>query len=287
MSKRSKDRSSAPPAARQLNLQAAIQALQMQRPDETERIASAIAASETKNVLALQLWGHALLIQNRPGEAVRPLESAIGVSDEPAIATLLAAALAGSGRQDEALALLGRTAARRPLYPPACLEYSAQLSKGGRLDEATAALENGLVAAPGSAELRLELGFHHLRRNARAKARATFEQIVTAHPDRTDAVAALAKVLAMDGKYIVAAEAYRRVLAQHPNDMMARNNLAICLLEAGDRAAGEMSLRDVVRGVPQMAGQAMSALASASHGRFFLRPSGAAAFLRNAEGSDV
>jgi hypothetical protein len=61
---------------------------------------------------------------------------------------------------------------------------------------------------------------------------------------------------------------------------VTRNNLGACLLEIGEREAGEATLRAAARGVPQMAGQAITSLASASHGRFFLRPSAAAKFLR-------
>jgi hypothetical protein len=52
------------------------------------------------------------------------------------------------------------------------------------------------------------------------------------------------------------------------------------LLEMGDRDAGEASLRAATRGIPQLAGQAITSLAAASHGRFFLRPSAVAKFLR-------
>ncbi len=61
---------------------------------------------------------------------------------------------------------------------------------------------------------------------------------------------------------------------------MTRNNLGLCLLEMGQREAGEASLRAATRGDPQMAGRALTSLAAASHGRFFLRPSAAVKFLR-------
>jgi hypothetical protein len=61
---------------------------------------------------------------------------------------------------------------------------------------------------------------------------------------------------------------------------VSRNSLGICLLELGERDAGEANLREAMRGAPQMAGQAITSLAAASHGRFFLRPSAAAKFLR-------
>jgi hypothetical protein len=51
------------------------------------------------------------------------------------------------------------------------------------------------------------------------------------------------------------------------------------LLEMGERTAGEATLRSATQSGAQMAGLAITALASTSHGRFFLRPSAAAKFL--------
>jgi hypothetical protein len=48
----------------------------------------------------------------------------------------------------------------------------------------------------------------------------------------------------------------------------------------GERDAGEASLRAATGGDPHMTGQAITSLAASSHGRFFLRPSAVAKFLR-------
>ena len=264
-------------------LQGAVQAMRMQRPDEAERITREVLRTDRNNILALQILGHALLMMNRAADAIVPLETAAARSNEPSIETLYAGALAGVGRRDDALAQLQRTIARRPLYPPAVLELSAQLAKANRLDEATGALEAGLAIAPDALDLRMELGFHHLKRNDRTTAQTMFAAVLTTAPGRMDAHIALAKVMALDGNYAAAVETYQRVLAHQPGDVMTRNNLAICLLELNRREAGEASLRDAVRAVPQIAGHAITALAAASHGRFFLRPSAAAEFLRGAK----
>jgi hypothetical protein len=60
---------------------------------------------------------------------------------------------------------------------------------------------------------------------------------------------------------------------------MTRNSLAVCQLELGERETGEANLRAATRDAPQMVGLAIASLASASHGRFFLRPSTVAKFL--------
>jgi Tfp pilus assembly protein PilF len=251
----------------------------MQRPHEAERLAEGVLKSNRGNALAAEVLGRALLMQNRADEAIVPLERAVRRDGNPAIETLLATALAAIGRSDEALDQLRRTMARRPAFPPAFLEAAGQLGKIGRLEEALAALEDGLALTPDAADLRMELGFLSVKHNDRAKARALFLQVLAAAPERHDALLALARVMALDGEYAAAADCYRRALGLRPDDAVTRNNLGICLLEMGERDAGEASLRAAMRGDPHTTGRAITSLAAASHGRFFLRPSAAAKFL--------
>ena len=253
--------------------------MRMQRPLEAERLAADVLKSDRGNALAAQILGRALLMQNRAEEAIVPLERAARRSDDPTVETLLAAALAGVGRSDEALDQLRRTTARRPPFPPAFLEQAVQLGKLGRVEEAIAVLESGLALTPGALDLRMELGFLHLRRNDRARARILFLEVQAAAPERQDVLAALAKVMAMDGEYAAAADIYRRVLGLRPDDAVTRNSLAVCQLELGERETAEANLRAATRDAPQMVGLAIASLASASHGRFFLRPSAVAKFL--------
>src|SRR3978361_3157 len=136
----SKHPSSANPA-----LERAILALRMSRPDEAERLAERVLKSDRGNALAAQVLGRALLMQNRAAEAIVPLERAARRSDDPAIETELAVALAAGGarrcgvvpaiapevavalaavgRRDEALDQLRQTTARRPPFPPAFVEH--------------------------------------------------------------------------------------------------------------------------------------------------------------------
>ena len=72
----------------------------------------------------------------------------------------------------------------------------------------------------------------------------------------------------------------RQVLAVRPDDALTRANLAACLLEMGEREAGETNLRLALRGRPQMLGRTTYALVNSSHGRFFFRQSAFAKFLQ-------
>jgi tetratricopeptide (TPR) repeat protein len=260
-------------------LERAILALQMGRPDEAERLASEVLKANRGNIAAAQILGRALLIQNRIAEAIIPLEKAARRSEDPVIESLLGSALASTGRSAEAIEQLRLAISRRPPYPPAFAELGGQLSKLGRIEESFAVFESGLALTPGVTDLVMGLGHLHLKTNDRAKARSLFLQVQAIEPKRLDALSALANVLALDGEYAAAADLYRRVLALRPDDAVMRYNLGKCLLELGDRDAGEATLRTAASGGLQMTGGAITALSAASHGRFFLRPSAIAKFL--------
>lgn len=255
-------------------------ALQMQRPDEAERLASDVLKSNRGNIVAAQILGRALLMQNRPDEAIDPLKKALRRADDPEIETLLAMAMAAAGQGADALDQLRRTTARRPPFAPAFIELGRQLDNNGRTGEGIAALEDGHALVPDSADLQMALGHFHVKRNDRVKARALFAAVRAAAPQRYDAMVALAQVMALDGDYADAAGLYRHALALQPADALTRINLGKCLLELGERDVGEATLRAASRNAAPMAGRAITALAAAPHGRFFLRPSDAAKFLR-------
>jgi len=100
-----------------------------------------------------------------------------------------------------------------------------------------------------------------------------------AAPDRVDAMVGLARTIALGGDYREAAALYRRALDLRPDDGPTRIALARCLLELGDREAGEAQLRTAIQQDPPLLGMAARALSSVPHGRFFLRPTDLVRFL--------
>jgi predicted Zn-dependent protease len=272
--------SAARPSALDQALDRAVLALQMQRPFEAERIAGEVLKANRGNLRAAQLLGHALLMQNRAAEAVAPLEKAARRSDDPTTRTLYAAALAQSGFSEEALKQIRQLTVRRPLFPPAYLEHAGQLTRAGRFEEAIAVLDDGLAQMPGSIDLQRELAALHLKRNARTRAREILLQALAAAPERPDLLTGLAHVLLLDGEYAEAADLFRRVLALRPDDAVARADYGRCLLELGERDAGEASIVAATRESPPLFGRAVMSLAVSSRGRFFLRPSAVEKFLR-------
>jgi tetratricopeptide (TPR) repeat protein len=261
-------------------LQRAAFALQMQRFSEAEQLAADVLKSSRTDTTAVSILARALLAQNRGAEAIVPLERAARRGPDAGIETLLGAALGGAGRRTDAIEQLRRTTARRPPFTPAFQELAGQLAKAGRTEEAIEVVEGGLALVPESIDLQLDLARLHSRRNDRARARAILLRAQEAAPGRPDILTELAGVLIKDGEYAAAADAYRHALGLRPDDALSRANLAACLLEMGEREAGEANLRSALRGRPEMFGRTIYALAAASHGRFFFRQSAVVKFLQ-------
>jgi predicted Zn-dependent protease len=260
-------------------LERAQLALRMNQPGEAARLASEILKAERGNAPAASLLGQALLAQNRADEAIAPLERASRRSGEASIETLLAIALAASGRRDDALAQLRKVTARRPVFPPAFRELASQLNKSGESEKAIAVLEDCLAQAGNIVELLIDLATLYLGRNDRVRARVALMKALGLAPGRPDAVALLARAMLLDGEYAAATEAYRHVLAVKPDDALTRAEFAVCLMEMGERAAGEAQLLTATRDHPQLLYRAVHSLATSAHGRLFLRPSAVVKFL--------
>src|SRR5262249_31359784 len=143
-----------------------------------------VLKSNRGNLAAARLLGRVLLAQHRPLEAIDVLQRPARRSDDAELETLLAVALGAAGRDSEAIEQLQRTVARRPAFPPAFIELSRQLSEAGRFNEGIELLEGGLAFAPDQVELRMALGYLHLKRNDRASARTAFSRVRDTSPDR-------------------------------------------------------------------------------------------------------
>jgi len=260
-------------------LRQAIVALRAGRAKEAESLASAVLARGEENSLAAKILGQALMLQGRAEAATRPLEQAARGDNDPELRILLGRALGDAGREAEALDVLNQVAGHSPLIPQSFLALADQLWKMGRAGDAVARLEEGLSLAPDETLLKIGLGYLHLRRHDHVSARALFAEIHATTPDQYDGLVGLAIASALNGAFAEAAELYRHALALRPGDLTARINLAKCLLEIGEREAGDRVICEAARTARQAA-PFVTALADTAHGRFFLRPSAARQFLR-------
>ncbi|MBR0897695.1 tetratricopeptide repeat protein [Bradyrhizobium tropiciagri] len=260
-------------------LQQGASALRARQFAQAEQIATSILKSNRKDRHATLLLAHALMGQEREGEAIAPLERVARRSDDGEVETLLGALLCGAGRATDGLAQLRRTVARRPPYLPSFQELAGQLAKAGQYDEAISTVEAGLALAPGSIDLKLDLGRLLHDTNDFARAASVLTAARDAGPGRPDVLNQLGRVLILHGDYAAAADAFRRVLAQYPDDRSTRAYLATSLFEQGERDAAEAALRSIIRGQPQLLGRAAFVMAATSHGRFFFSQRDVAKFL--------
>lgn len=261
-------------------LQRAQLAIQNERPADAERLAGEVLNANSGHLEATKILGYALLMQGRADEAAAPLEKAARTSRDPEVETQLAIALRQAGDSDKALTWLRRAVKRAPPFAPAFHELGFVLHSLGHSDEAIDVLRQGIAVAPMMTEMAIQLGFVCYATNDRANAGAAFAHALSINPVHAEAIQGLGTVLMEQGNYTQAAELFRRALSADADDTLARIALGNCLLELDETEAAYACLRAAsVRG-PEFYGKSLRALLSSGHGRFWLRPSGAAKFLK-------
>jgi tetratricopeptide (TPR) repeat protein len=260
-------------------LQRAMFALNSQRPNDAERIASEVLKKEPRHIGALYILGCALLAQDRAEDAIAPLEGAARGRKDPQMDTQLAIALRQADRQEDALARLKRTTKRHPTFVPALHELGRLLVAIGQYDEAIETLGYAIELAPMMPQLSIQLGYAFLSRRKCAEAKIAFTRALEIAPGSADALFGIAKAHRDDGEDQAAADYFRRYLTTTPDDQSGWLCLANCLLNLGQVEAAYDCFRTAARGDQRRYGSALASLAGAGRGRFWLRPSAAARFL--------
>jgi tetratricopeptide (TPR) repeat protein len=256
-------------------------ALDGQRPQDAQRICEDVLKAEPRHAQALHIFGCALLMQGRSQDAIAPLETAARELRDPEVDTLLAIALRQVDRHEDALSRLKRATKRRPPYATAFHELGYLLFSLERYDEAIEALRRGLDIAPMMPELSIQLGYVLLQRRNFADAKLAFARALDISPASPDALYGMAKAHQEIGENAPAADYFRRYLVSRPDDAGIWLNLGHCLLELGQIDAGYDCFRTVARGDPKRYGTALTSLAASARGKFWLKPTAAARFLRN------
>jgi len=261
-------------------LQRAMRALDGHRLNEAEQIARDVLNADRRNAKALYVLGSALLMQGRPQDAIAPLEDAARGRHDGQSDTMLAIALRQAGRAEDAYSRLKRTTKRQPPYAAAFLELGRSLAWMERHEEAAEALKRGVEVAPMMPEMSIQLGYVLLQRRRFDVAKAAFARARNIVPDSPDALFGIAQAHQENGESQAAADYFRRYLIVSPGDQAAWVRLGLCLLALGQRDAGNDCFRTVARHDSKGFGSALSSLVKSSRGRFWLKPSAAARFLR-------
>ena len=251
-------------------------ALMSGRISDAEGIARNLLSKHARHPGALQLLGMTLLAQDRPREAIEPLEQAALRNPGAAVETYLAIALRRSGRSTEALALLQRATERQPTLSHAFYELGTLLYEQRKVAEAEAVLNRGIKLMPGAGDCSLALGTIYLDRGDLEHAAVAFARVLANSPGHSGALHGLGSALMGGGEFDRAADKFRQAIARDPSDTRAQLMLATCLFELGRPEEGIERLRSLLRSAPQLFGKAIKACSEAGRGRLWLRPSAAA-----------
>jgi choline-sulfatase len=203
--------------------------------------------------------GRGLLQLGRPGDAVRPLERAVGLApDVPLGYAQLAEAQRGAGRLDEAEATLARGLEVAPRNAELLFARGQLLRARGRFDLALAELEKSRDLAPDDARPRAAIA--DLRRGAGHLdlARTEAEAAVRLDPGWSGARLALGLVLGAAGRESQAAEAFREALRLEPGQPDALFYLAAVERRAGRPERAVPLLEQLVARAPGYPGAAES-----------------------------
>jgi tetratricopeptide (TPR) repeat protein len=185
-----------------------------------------------------------------------------------------------NGRPADAGQIAAEVLGADPHHAGALYVLGYAMTMQGRYDEAAEVLERGVQVAPTMPEMSIQLGYVQLSRSDCANAKAAFARALDLSAGSHDALFGMAKAHQELGENEEATDYFQRYLTGRPDDSGAWLNLGHCRLELGQRDAGYECFRRAARGDAGGYGTALTSLAAAPRGRFWLRPSAAARFLR-------
>jgi tetratricopeptide (TPR) repeat protein len=185
---------------------------------------------EPKHELAYYELGRAYLdLKRMPGEAVDPLTKATELRPAWAEAqSLLARALAASGRSSEAVARLKAAAGGADDGGAADAQYNLgdALARAGKPAEAAAAYRNAIRLDPAHAKAHFSLGAALAMQRQPAAAVPEFAEAVKLRPDWADARASLGRALAEVGRFDDAERELAEAVRLNPQHARAQQMLA-------------------------------------------------------------
>lgn len=195
-----------------------------------------------------------LLQQGRDREVAELLEPLVGAaSSNGELVVDLAVALRRLGHVDQALRHARRGCALLPQAVPAWNALGLAALDANRLDEALAAFESGLKAAPGHPALFLHRAMTLRRLGRNAGALQAFAQLAKAFPQAPEAWRGLGEVQAALGQAQAALRSRERAHALAPGDPDVGFEFASGLLQAGRHEEAARRLEPLLQARPDHA----------------------------------
>ena len=207
--------SSSPPAA------ASLAAITTGAPRANDRLAS-LPARAARLVERAQRWSG----RREFAAAEQCMREAAAIApDDAEVLRLLAAALQGQGRHDEAIVLLRRAAELQPGDPLIDNNLGSALGESGDFEAALQAFRRATDAAPGLAASWFNLGQAHDALMHTTAAEAAFSRALTIDANHAEARVLRAGTLRTMGRIDEAADEFRTVLAARPASAEAWSGL--------------------------------------------------------------
>ncbi len=162
------------------------------------------------------------------------------------------------GQAEQAIAAFERAVAAAPGEPQAVAALADCLFALGRADEAIAALEAGVARAPHAPALAFKLAGALRTAGRLEQAISLYRGLLARDPNIAEAHGNLGNALTRAGRFAEAIESFRRALALKPGSAVTCYNLAKALEEVSDWPGAEAAYRRALQLQPDFAEAAWS-----------------------------
>jgi tetratricopeptide (TPR) repeat protein len=192
--------------------------------------------------------------RSEPEQAIRELTEVL--AEDPGLVMARrarAVAYEASGQFDKAIAEIRAVEKFGRLSAEDGVTLGDNLRFSGRLDEAMAVLERTANENPRFGQPWLSIAEIHIKRKNNAEARAAYERVLALVPDHIEALRALGDLALIEEKLDDAAARYERVLAVDPLDAGAMTKLGVVRMRTGRAAEAVALFRKAVEREPKNA----------------------------------
>jgi tetratricopeptide (TPR) repeat protein len=228
---------------------------------DTETLFWRAVAVTSRNAVAENGLGSALIKNGRTGEGVRHLEEALRINPSfPEAHYNLVVVLVREGRMEDAIQHYRAALAGRPNHADARYNLANALGQLGQVAEATAQYEAVVLDNSDHADAQNNLGAILLRQGRPGDALSHFKAAIRLQPNLASAHGGLGLVMAAGRQYTESAAEFRRQCELQPTNSEAHYFLGLALVSARQPQDAARSLREAVRLRPDWA-SALNSLA--------------------------
>src|SRR5262245_12032860 len=192
--------------------------------------------------------------RSEPDQAIRELTEVL--TEDPGLLMARrarAVAFEASGRYDQAIAEIRIVEKSGRLSAEDGVTLGDNLRFSGRLDEAMAVLERTAKENPRFGQPWLSIAEIHIKRKNNAEAKASYERVLALVPDHIEALRALGDLALIEENLDEAAARYERVLAVDPQDAGAMSKLGVVRMRTGRASDAVTLFRSAVEREPKNA----------------------------------